>query len=257
MLNKLSEADFAGLRGPFESERQSPANIGTILVLAIFLQALLLFLEFFIGRHTILPYSENIILIHLGLSILLALFSILFAFPSVYIKKQKSQFFISILVSQNLFGISAYLLALIALGTNESGLNSNPSSILSFTIVTLIIGFFIFFITSIRFYTLLKQGQYGIDTKKSDARRKFEAKSYVPLAIVSGVGVLFILQYLFRTFSLQNMDIMLMIVMGILIFYAMLFVLPEQLVLLYCKRRFKSFNYSKNGKLNPMGRMDK
>ncbi|WP_280528738.1 hypothetical protein [Virgibacillus pantothenticus] len=33
----------------------------------------------------------------------------------------------------------------------------------------------------------------------------------------------------------------------------MLFVLPEQLVILYCKYRFESFNFDKDGNLKPMG----
>lgn len=32
----------------------------------------------------------------------------------------------------------------------------------------------------------------------------------------------------------------------------MIFVLPEQLVLLYCKFRFESFNYNEDGNLNEL-----
>src|SRR5690606_40043188 len=38
-------------------------------------------------------------------------------------------------------------------------------------------------------------------------------------------------------------DILLIIFVGMFLFYVMLFILPEQLVILYCKFRFNSFNY--------------
>lgn len=71
--------------------------------------------------------------------------------------------------------------------------------------------------------------------------------------IVGSVGLLFILQYLVRTFGLADIESIVMITLFILLFYTMLFVLPEQLVILYCKYRFDSFNYDKNGNLKPMG----
>lgn len=71
--------------------------------------------------------------------------------------------------------------------------------------------------------------------------------------IVGSVGLLFILQYLVRTFGLADIESIVMVTLFILLFYTMLFVLPEQLVILYCKYRFDSFNYDKNGNLKPMG----
>jgi len=40
---------------------------------------------------------------------------------------------------------------------------------------------------------------------------------------------------------------MIFIVIGIGLFWVMLFVLPEQLVILYCKIRFQRFNFNERG----------
>ena len=44
---------------------------------------------------------------------------------------------------------------------------------------------------------------------------------------------------------------MLMIFLAFLLYFMMMFVLPEQLVILYCKFRFKSFNFDPDGNLYP------
>ncbi|MEI3613002.1 hypothetical protein [Pseudogracilibacillus sp. SO30301A] len=56
-LNNLDEQDFAVLRGPFESGRQSPKSLGGTLVLSIFFQVLLFFL---IYRSYFKPYNISL-----------------------------------------------------------------------------------------------------------------------------------------------------------------------------------------------------
>ena len=163
------------------------------------------------------------------------------------------QYLISILISQNIFGVSFYIIALFFIGKER---NITVDSLLRFTVVTLLVGLLIFIATCMRFYRLLKRGQYRKGTKREEIRSNTESniKSHLPMIIVASVGLLFIIRYLVSIFGLADLETVVMMSVFIFLFYAMLFILPEQLVILYCKYRFESFNFNKKGNLKPMGR---
>ncbi|WP_449354455.1 hypothetical protein ACUL41_15355 [Virgibacillus natechei] len=249
-LNKLTEKDFTVLRGSLESGRQSPNSFGGMFILSIFLQTLMFFLTYVVvADKSDYPFQEYMFIIHLIITIIIILLSVIYAIPAVYMKKQKSQYLVSIIISQNLFGAFPYLFTLFIAGRS----NSTENSLLVMTIITLLIGMLIFIATYVRFYILLQKGDYRKGSKKDKLRGRFETKSYLPMAIIGGVGVVYIIQYMARNFYFFPLDFMLIAIICLVIFYAMLFVLPEQLVILYCKYRFDSFNFNENGNLKPMG----
>lgn len=251
MFSKLTEEDFGVLRAPLESGRQAPAALGGVLVLSVFLQALLFALEYFVaGYATVYPYKEEILTAHLWFTGVLIVFSLLYAIPAVYNKSGRIQYLISIAVSQNLFALPLFISALFLMGRNENGQGVNAESLLDFTYIMLAIGMLVFIATSFRFYKLLKKGQYRKGSEKGALREKFEAKSLAPMAIIAGLGLVFVIQYMARNSAINDVNIMIVIVIGIALFFVMLFVLPEQLVILYCKYRFKSFNFDERGYLN-------
>lgn len=160
------------------------------------------------------------------------------------------QYFISILVSQNLFSISFLICALFLIGNDDgSGKTVSSDSLLNFTYGTLGIGLLVFVVTCIRFYMLLRKGAYRKGSKKDEQRGRFEGKSYIPVATVAGLGLVFVIQYIARVSTINDLNMMIFIVIGISLFFGMLFVLPEQLVILYCKIRFQSFNFNERGYL--------
>ena len=61
------------------------------------------------------------------------------------------------------------------------------------------------------------------------------------------------MQYVVRVMPEFNVDTVLIITVGIGLFFVMLFVLPEQLVILYCKYKYKSFNFNERGYLYSIG----
>ncbi|MFJ5769051.1 hypothetical protein [Psychrobacillus sp. NPDC093180] len=251
MLGKLKEEDFAVLRGPFESGRQSPGSLGGMLLLSILFQALLFALEYFVaGRYTVYPYKDQILLSHFVFTVILSVLSLIYAIPIVYKKSEKMQYLLSILVSQNLFSFSLFISALFIIGYDGEGEVANAESLIQFTYFILGIGLLIFVATFIRFIRLLRKGHYRKGTKKDALRSHFETKSIVPAATVGGLGVVFIIQYIARISAIDDINMIVVIVIGIALFLVMLFVLPEQLVILYCKFRFKSFNFNKRGYLN-------
>ena len=99
----------------------------------------------------------------------------------------------------------------------------------------------------IRLYILLNKGFYRAGSTKDELQEKFETKSYIPLAIIGSIGLLFIIQYIVRTQGLGDIYEMFIIIGFYFVFYVLLFMVPEQLVILYCKFRFKSFNFDEKG----------
>ncbi|ENH96309.1 hypothetical protein J416_11572 [Gracilibacillus halophilus YIM-C55.5] len=249
MLKNLKEKDFLVLRQPLESGRQRPQSLNAVLIGCIPFQALFLYLEYFVGGYSSYPYKNEVFEMHLVISCILAILSLLYAVPAVYMRSQKVQYVLNTFVSQNLFGASSYILVLMVISAEVS---DDPVSLMRFTYITLIIGLLVFMITCIRFIILLHQGKYRKGTKKDRLRGKMERKSLLPVVIPIGIGVTFSIQYLVRNFDLMGIDTIMISTLFIVIFYTMLFVLPEQLMISYCKHRFDSFNFEQNGRLKPV-----
>lgn len=249
MATQLTEDDFEVLRAPLESGRQRPSALAGILVLCAFLQALLFALEYFVaGDSTVYPYKDEILTVHLWFTVGLIVLSLIYSIPAIYNRSGRIQYLLSILVSQNLFSLCLFISALFLIG--KDGERDSSESLLNFTYITLAIGLLIFIVTFIRFYMLLKKGEYRKGSEKGEIRAKFEAKSYIPMASIAGLGLVFVIQYIARNSAINDINIMVVIVIGIGLFFIMLFILPEQLVILYCKYRFKSFNFDERGYLN-------
>lgn len=251
MFSRLEEEDFKVLRAPLESGRQSPANLGAILILSIFLQALMFALEYYVaGYSTVYPYKDEILIVHFWLTVGLIVLSLIYAIPAVYNRSGRIQYLISILVSQNMFSLCLLISALFFWGKDGDERGITSESLLNSTYIILAIGLLIFIVTCIRFYRLLQKGKYRKDSEKGELRAKFEFNPDHSMISIVVVGSVFIMQYMLRYFSADDINILIVIIIGIALFFAMLFVLPEQLVILYCKYRFKSFNFDERGYLN-------
>jgi hypothetical protein len=252
LLGRLIEDDFEVLRAPLESGRQRPDALAGTLFLTIFLQALIFSIEYFMIRDaTIYPYKDEVLTVHLWITVGLIGLSLIYAIPAIYNRSGRIQYLISILVSQNLFSISFLICALFLIGNDDgTGEIVSSESMLNFTYIVLCIGLLIFIVTCIRFYVLLRKGEYRKGSKKDKLRGHFEAKSYIPIASIVGLGLVFVIQYIARSSVINDLNMIIFIVIAITLFFIMLFILPEQLVILYCKYRFKSFNFNKQGYLN-------
>lgn len=119
-------------------------------------------------------------------------------------------------------------------------------SLFNFTNSTLIVGLLIFVLSLTRLTISIMRGSYRTGSKNHQTRSKMENRSYIGIAIVSGLSIYYTLHYLIRSFRRVGFLLGegLMILLGLLLYYAMLFILPEQLAILYCKAAYKSFNFS-------------
>lgn len=214
----------------------------------------MIFLVYIVAADdSIYPYKNTIFYIHGFISSIIFIMSIIYSIPFFYKKAQKIQYLTAIFASQNIGGVCFYIAGVFLIGQEQS---IDVPALMIFTYVSMTLGLLIFIFTSIRFYILLRKGEYRAGSKKGEIRYKAEQgiKSYLSLIIIGSIGLLFIVQFLIRNLSFLDIESIFMITLCILLFYAMMFVLPEQLVILYCKYRFDSFNFNKRGELNPMGR---
>lgn len=248
-MKKLSESSFTALRLPFESGRQTPGNMSIALFLFVLIQALLIYMEYHFAAFSHFPKKYEILSVHLRITVILAVLSVVYCIPFIYKRSQKVQYMIMILTSQNVASVSPLLLALLLMGEREVG----SVFLILFTKVVLIIGMLVFIATSVRFYILLKKGAYERNSKKDIERIFMEKnmKALIPVLVTSGTGLSLIITFLSRNVRIIDIDFFMSVIFPILIFYSALFVLPEQLVILYCKFRFKSFNFDKEGNLYP------
>lgn len=244
----LQEKDVFVLRNPLESGRQSPKALGGILFIFAFFQAGLFALEYYVAADgTIHPMKEQILEVHFWITAVFSLSALVFSLPFIYKKAERLQYLVLILISQNTAGAILPICALFIMGNERS--DATAASILTATWVVLSAGLLIFVLTAIRFWKKLKRGDYREGTKADIQREALEYKSFAPMATVAGLGLFFVLQYTIRMSGWASMEDMILIVIGIGIYFAMMFVLPEQLFILYCKYRFKSFNFSESGRL--------
>lgn len=249
---RLEERDFFTFRDALR-ERQSTSSLGFILILSLFVNAVLFLLTYVVVYdYSIYPNKEKIFRIHLYLTVTLSLLSLVFGLPIVYKRFERIQYFLSIIVSQNIFGVFPLIMALLAIGRVHG---IEQSNLLTITALALSGGGLVFVVTTIRLFILLNRGEYRADSRKDIMRKKWEdiirGKSTIIIAL--GVGTSLIIQYLFRYIPIRDFDLILIGTLCIIIFMTMLFVLPEQLVILYCKFRFESFNHNRKGNLKPFG----
>ncbi|GAE32069.1 hypothetical protein [Halalkalibacter hemicellulosilyticus] len=259
MFSKLTEKDFLVLRGPFESGRQSPVSLGSAMILAIFGQALLVFLSFFIGNYSVLPFTDTLVAIHFWITVVIVALTIVYSFPYFYKNHQKSQYLLSVFTAQNLFTLSPYILILLTMGAKLPE-DYILEHIVIFIYITAGVGVILFIATCIRFYILLMKGAYRKGSSRDRLRGKFEGKINMASIGAGSIGVVASVQYLMRNVDFMDYEVLFIIAIFLLIFYTMIFILPEQLVILYCKYRFKSFNFRPSGKyltLIPLQETDK
>lgn len=103
---------------------------------------------------------------------------------------------------------------------------------------------------------LLQHGKFGKDTKrykKQQTNEGNEPNTYfgsVAALLPGTLGNGLVIRHYGEN---PPSDIVLFIVVGVAIIYVLMLLLPRQLVILYCKGRFKSFQFNDENELNPVG----
>lgn len=253
MVGKLKEKDFEAIRNSALS-RQTPSNLAGAFIICIPLIWLMYFLVFYVagdatGDVTNYPIFSEMMFICFWFTVVLTVLMIVFTFRYFYMKFQKIQYILAIVLSHALFSVSVYLAALFIIGKSD---RVSEDVLMKITLISLSSMVLVVIVTIIRFIILLNKGAYRKGTAKDIQRAKFEGYSYVPAVVTASTSLVISLQMIISSYGLQGFREIIVIVIGFLVIHVMSFVLPKQLVILYCKYRFKSFNFDNRGKLHLM-----
>ncbi len=247
--SRLVEEDFELIRESAVNS-QTPNVLGGILPCVLPLIWFMYFLVFVVagdvtGDITLYPFFLLIMKICSVLLTGLSLLIIIFSIKSVYIRFQKMQYLISIFATHFIFGLSPYLMALFRLGKSN---NTTEALLMKITVVSLSSGIVIFIATWICIYVLLHNGQFRKETKRGLQKGSlFKFINFVVVIIlIATVG--FTMQMIFRIIASLELNEIIVIILGFILFNVMSYVLSIQLFVLYCKIRFISFNYQSNGR---------
>jgi hypothetical protein len=250
MLGKFNDKDFEAIRNSALS-RQSPSNLAGAFIISIPLLWLMYFLVFYVagdvtGYVTKYPLFSEMMLIFFWISIVLTVLLVLFSIRVIYMKFQKFQYLVGVVISHVLFSVSFYLAALFIIGKSDQ---VSEGVLIKITLISLSSMMTIVLVTIIRFFILLNKGAYRKGNAKDVQRSKFEGYSYVPAVVIASTGFVISLQMIISNYGFEGFNEMIAIIIGFVLVHVMSFVLPEQLVILYCKYRFKSFNFDYRGQM--------
>lgn len=164
---------------------------------------------------------------------------IVFTFRYFYMKFQKVQYILAIVLSHALFSVSVYLAALFIIGKSD---RVSEDVLMKITLISLSSMVLVVIVTIIRFIILLNEGAYRKGTAKYVQRTEHEGSSYMTIIGVATIGLVVVLEMMISPFGFGGHQ-RVVIILSFLVVHIMSFVLPVQLVILYCKYRFKSFNF--------------
>src|SRR5699024_6211044 len=122
-----------------------------------------------------------------------------------------------------------------------------------------IVGVMIIIVGFLRFNYLLTNGKFreGSDLDLKRQTTEESATDYIRAILIIVVGIGIIALTMVKYLEVAQLDRLLIASFGILVFYYVLYKLPVQLCILYCKRRFKSFNFDTEGNIYPVGSGDR
>lgn len=243
MVGKLKEKDFEAIRNSALS-RQTPSNLAGAFIMCIPLLWLMYFLVFYVagdatGDVTNYPIFSEMMFICFWFTVVLTVLMIVFTFRYFYMKFQKIQYILAIVLSHALFSVSVYLAALFIIGKSD---RISEDVLMKITLISLSSMVLVVIVTIIRFIILLNKGAYRKGTAKYVQRTEHEGSSYMTIIGVATIGLVVVLEMIISPFGFGGHQ-RIVIILSFLVVHIMSFVLPVQLVILYCKYRFKSFNF--------------
>lgn len=243
MVGKLKEKDFEAIRNSALS-RQTPSNLAGAFIICIPLLWLMYFLVFYVagdatGDVTSYPLFSEMMFICFWFTVVLTVLMIVFTFRYFYMKFQKIQYILAIVLSHALFSVSVYLAALFIIGKSD---RVSEDVLMKITLISIGSMVLVAIVTIIRFIILLNKGAYRKGTAKHVQRTEHEGSSYMKIIGVATIGLVVVLEMIISPFGFGGHQ-RIVIILSFLVVHIMSFVLPVQLVILYCKYRFKSFNF--------------
>ncbi len=260
ILDRLEEEDFAFFRTSFESGRQTPDNLRNVLLVGIIGQ-LLFALGIFAAADPFMhpEYNKRLLLtIQYVLTFILIIGSIIFAIPAIYRENQTGQLIIGSLTLLNFISIFPYFAALFML---VRSVDLTEGAFITLAVGVLLLGIVFWVAIFIRLQRSLQRGDFRKDSKKYDHKKVLERErstlSKLPEFIIVAIGLVFILRFLVEGLLSGDIENMIFVILFLAVFFMGIYLFAYSVISIYCKKRFTSFNFDKDGNLQPWGSGDK
>ena len=256
----LEEEDFAIFRTSFESGRQTPETIRKGIVLAIIMQIVMGVGIFAAADPTVSPefHKATLLIVQYTCTLCLFIYSIIYAIPKIYMKKQHIQFLVASLSLLNFIGIFPFyglLFILVRL------VEITEKSFFSLAIFILVSGIIFYIAIIFRLQRSIHAGHYRKDSTKHNysevLKRDRAIFSRLPELIIIGIGLVFIIRFILTNMFTVDTEMMILFFMLFALFYMGIFMFAYSIIVVYCKKRFASFNFDENGNLYPLGSGDR
>lgn len=258
-MNLLKESDFTIFRTSFESGRQTPQALSKAIIINIVMQLVLGVAIFAAADPVVRPeYNKlTLLIIQYTMTLLLIIYAAIYIFPNNYFKKQHTQLLVANLLLLNFLSIFPFYGALFVLVRT---VDVSEGSFFGLAIVVIVSGIVFYLSILHRLRRSIEVGNYRKESEKINyekvLKRDRAISTRLPEFIIAGIGVVFIISYLMSTMS-EHVEMMILCFMLFLLFYMGIFLFAYSTIGVYCKKRFKSFNFDEEGELHPYGSGDR
>lgn len=243
------------LRAPLESGRQAPGMFAlALLTFGIIIQLLMGLIVYVAADPTVYPgYFKIPVLISLYTFIgILILLGILFSIPYIYKRHGVKQYILGSIVLLNSVSIMPFFCSIFFLSQNES---ITFYRYIWIAFILLLLGMGNYLVAKVFLLKKVQKGKFKAnlesDTYQEAVREDGEIFSKMVPLFFGLVGSLMII---------GNTDLSEKSLAGIMFTLSYFFgihLYAQSKLLIYCKRRFKSFNFTKDGELYPWSSGDK
>lgn len=259
-LNEFNERSLGLFRSSFESERQAPQNVSKWLWVNVITQSIMcVFLYTAAGDAQRLVTFKQVMMITIFLfTIAIIVLSIIYSVPYLYKRQEHIQYrILSLGLGNNTIVIPFFIGVFMLIQENDV-----PDLVYFITVILLVLlGTGMFLMIVYRTISAIKTGYFSSVSEGNDyeetVQRDKEFTGKMPGLIFGGAGLLLIIGTSIPYFETADGEAIYISALFIACYFFGIHVITMNLFTIYCKERFRSFNFTKEGHLFPWGSGDR
>ncbi len=258
-LDQFQEEDFGLFRLSFESGRQSPKNAAKWLLISVLTQSFMFFLLSLapINHTRMFVFKQVCVSIVFLFTAVLILLSIIYSIPHLYKKQEHIQYkILSLGLSNNIIVIPFFIGLFILIQEN------NIPDFIYFLLGLLLglLGLGLYYIIVRKTTEAISNGYFSgpsIANHDGAVKKDKEINSKLPGLIFGGTGLLLILGSSPPFVDTVDGESVFLAILFISVYFFGIHVITMNLIAIYCKERFRSFNFTEEGHLYPWNSGDR
>ncbi|MEI3613190.1 hypothetical protein [Pseudogracilibacillus sp. SO30301A] len=259
-LDQFTEMDLGLFRSSFESGRQAPKSAARWLWVNVITQVImcLILLRAAIDAERLVAFKQGMMKTVFLFTIVIIILSIIYSIPYFYKKQEHIQYrILSLGLGNNVISIP-YFCGIFMLMQE----NNIPDFIYFLVAVSLILlGVGMFFMIVHKTSKAIKTGYFSRHSNQSNYDETVQKDkafiSNLPGLIFGGAGLLLIIGTSIPYLKTADGEAIFMAMLAIICYFFGIHIITMNLIAIYCKERFRSFNFPEEGHLYPWGSGDR